>query len=93
MNSPLNIYSTQVSNAALTVLLHQDVAAFEVTVGDSWLALSGEDFCVKVHQATGYRQAHAQTCLWIQGVVLQEVVERAQLMKMSHKPELCAGVL
>lgn len=93
MNDPLSISLTQVSDAALAVPLHQNVAAFEVTVGDGRLALSGEDFCVKVHQATGYWQAHAQTRLWIQGAVLQEVIKWAQLMEMSHQPELRAGVL
>lgn len=93
MKDPLRIFPTKVSDAALAVPLHQNVAAFEVTVGDCRLALSGEDFRVKVHEATGYRQAHAQTCLWIHGAVLQEVIERAQLVEMSHQPELRAGIL
>ena len=41
----------QVGDAAGAVLLHQDVLAFEVTVGDGRLALRAEDLGVQVAQA------------------------------------------
>lgn len=84
---------TQIGDAALSVPLHQDVSAFQISVGDSWLFLGADNLSVEVDQAAGHRQAHPQAALWLQTAVLQEVVERTQLMKVGDKPQLGAGVL
>lgn len=84
---------TQVRDAALSVPLHQDVPALQVSVGDGWLLLGADDLGVEVHQAAGHRQAHPQAALRIQAAVLQEVVERPQLVEVGDEPQLGAGVL
>lgn len=84
---------TQVSDAALSVPLHQDVPALQVSVGDGRLFLGADDLGVEVHQAAGHGQAHPQAALWIQAAVLQEVVQRAQLVEVGDEPQLGAGIL
>lgn len=61
-------------------------------MGDSWLFLGADNLSVEVNQATGHRQAHPQAALWIQAAVLQEVIERTQLMKVGDKPQLGARI-
>ncbi len=84
---------TQVSDAALSIPLYKDVSAFQVSVGDSRLFLGADNLGVEVDQATGHRQAHPQAALRLQAAVLQEVVERTQLMKVGDEPQLGAGIL
>lgn len=84
---------TQVSDAALSVPLHQDVSALQVSVGDRRLFLGADDLCVEVDQAAGHRQAHPEAALRLKAAVLQEVVERAQLVEVGDEPQLGAGVL
>lgn len=62
-------------------------------MGNSWLFLGADDLSVEVDQATGHRQAHLQAALRFQAAVLQEVVERTQLMKVGDEPQLGAGIL
>lgn len=62
-------------------------------MGDGWLFLGADDLSVKVNQATCHREAHPQAALWLQGAVLQEVIERAQLVKVGDEPQLGAGIL
>lgn len=62
-------------------------------MGDSWLFLGADDLSVEVDQTAGHGQTHPQAALWLQAAVLQEVVERAQLMEVGDEPQLGAGIL
>lgn len=62
-------------------------------MGNSGLPLRADDLSVEVDQATGHRQAHPQAALWLQAAVLQEIIERTQLMKVGDEPQLGAGIL
>lgn len=62
-------------------------------MGDGWLFLGADDLGVEVDQAAGHRQAHPQAAFWLQAAVLQEVVERAQLVEVGDEPQLGAGIL
>lgn len=62
-------------------------------MGDSWLFLGTDNLSVEMDQATGHREAHPQAALRLQAAVLQEVVERAQLMEVGDEPQLGTGIL
>lgn len=47
---------------------------------------------MEVDQTAGHGQAHPQAALRLQAAALQEVVQRAQLMKVGDKPQLGAGI-
>lgn len=61
-------------------------------MSDSRFLLGADDLSVEVNQTTGHRQTHPQAAFRLHTAVLQEVVEGAQLMKMSDEPQLGAGV-
>lgn len=61
-------------------------------MGDCRLLLGADYLSVEVDQATGHREAHPQAALWLQAAVLQEVIERTQLMEVSDEPQLGAGI-
>lgn len=60
---------------------------------DGGFFLRADDLRVEVYEAAGDRQAHLQAALRFQAAVLQEVVERAQLVEVGDKPQLGAGIL
>lgn len=84
---------TEISDAALSVALYQNISAFQVSVGNSWFFLGADNLSVEVDQATGHRQTHPQAALWVQAAVLQEIVERPELMIVGDEPQLGAGIL
>lgn len=84
---------TEVSDAALSVALYQNISAFQVSVGNSWFFLGANNLSVEVDQATGHRQTHPQAVLWVQAAALQEIVERPELMIVGDEPQLGTGIL
>lgn len=83
---------TEVSNAAMSVLLHQYVFALEVPVGNGRLALSAEDLHMEVRQAARDGKRHAEAAGCVQGAELKVVVQGAHLMEVCDQPQLSAGV-
>lgn len=81
----------QVGDAAGAVLLHQDVLALQVPVGDGRLALRAVDLGVQVAEAAGSRVGQPQQRRGVQRVDLQEVVQGAVLMVVCDEEELREG--
>lgn len=81
----------QVSDAAGSVLLDQDVLALQVSVGDGGLPLRAVDFRVQVTEAARRRIRQPQQHLRVQRAQLQVVVERAVLVVVGDEEELREG--
>ena len=79
----------QVGDAAGAVLLHQDVLALEVAVGDGGLALRAVDLGVEVAEAARHRVGQPQQAGGVQAAHAQEVVQRALLVVVRDQEELC----
>lgn len=83
-------FLTQVSDAALAVLVDKYVFALEVSVGDGGLALGAEDLHMEVCQAAGDGEGHAQAAGSVQGAQLQIVIQGAHLVEVGYQPQLGA---
>lgn len=81
----------EVSDAAGSVLLDEDVFALEVAVSDGRFALRAEDLCMQVTQAARRRVRQPQQRRRVQRAQLQEVVERTVLVVVSDEEELREG--
>lgn len=81
----------QVGDAAGAVLLHQDVLALQVSVGDGRLALGAVDLRVEVTQAAGGGVGQSQQALGVQRGEPQVVVQGAVLMVVCDEEELGEG--
>lgn len=92
MRSPVELDGeAQVRDAAGAVLLHQDVLALQVSVGDGGLALRAVDLRVQVAEAAGGGVGESQQRRSVQRVHLQVVVQRAVLMVVCDEEELREG--
>lgn len=79
----------EVSDAARSILLDQDVLALQVSMGDGRFTLCAVNFSVKVTEAARRRVRQPQQHLRIQRGQLQVVVQRAVLMVIGDEEELC----
>lgn len=62
-------------------------------MGDGGLPQRADNLGVEVDQPAGDRQTHLQAAVRFQAAVLQEVVERTQLVEVGDEPQLGAGIL
>lgn len=77
---------TKVSDATLSILVNQDVLAFQVSVGNGWFSLSAKDLHMQMGKATGNGQCHPQASRSIKHADLQVIVKRAHLMIVCDQP-------
>lgn len=87
-----SLFLTQVCDAALLIILHQDVPALQVPVSNGWFSLGPKNLHVQVDQAADDGAGQPQAALCVQHCALQVVVEGAVLVVVSDEPELGAGV-
>lgn len=83
---------TQICYAALSILLHQDVFALQISMGNGGLPLGPKYLYVQMGKAAGYGQYNPKAANRIQSSELKVVIQRSHFMVMCDEPQLGTGV-